>query len=312
MASGPLSDEGLLLPVAPTRLADTRPTTRLAASSALAVSVASLRPAGMQVVAVAANLTAVGSAGAGYLTAFGRGVPPEASNLNIERAGHEVTVAALAAVSGPQMSLFTSVAAHLIVDGFGLFVRPDSVVDGVDCIVSLHGKGGGGQSSRTDSRGVRRIFPAGNAPGWGGRQWLYWPESNYESARAVVASALASEGFGRAIIYGFSNGGAFAAKLFCRGESFGITVVGHVVDDPVVDEAVVGCAANPGTRAVLYWTFSIDQPDGWRCREGDWTCENDRAIGIARYQAAPGITVTPSPHGEHRPNDNPSEFDSWW
>lgn len=310
--TAPASEDGLFLPVSPTRLLDTRSGGRAAAGSSVPVSVASLRPAGVRVIAVAANVTAVGSAGPGYITAHGSGAPPNASNLNIERSGHEVTVAALAAVSGSATNIFTSVASHLIADAFGMFVRPGAVVGGRDCIVSLHGKGGGGQPSWTDSRGVRRIYPAGNAPGWGGRQWLYWPEENYRSARTVIDDALSVEGCGRAIIYGFSNGAAFSAKLYCRGETFGISIVGHVVDDPVVDEAVLGCAPNRDTRVVLYWTFSIDQPDGWRCSEGDWTCENDRAIGIARYQAALGVAVTRSPHGDHRPYDSPPEFTAWW
>ena len=108
------------------------------------------------------------------------------------------------------------------------------------------------------------------------------PESGYQAARNIVANDVAAGGCGRVIVYGFSNGAAFAAKLYCRGETFGGTVVGYVIDDPVVDHAVEGCA-RPPVKVVLYWTGDIDVPDGWQC--GDWTCEGGSTIGIANYRS---------------------------
>ncbi|MEO5843154.1 MAG: hypothetical protein ABIQ73_17455 [Acidimicrobiales bacterium] len=171
--------------------------------------------------------------------------------------------------------------------------KPPPPVPGQKCIVSLHGKGGGGQGEWTGSDGVRHSFPAGNAAGWDGLQWLYYPESNHQSARNIVANDIAAGGCARVIVYGFSNGAAFAAKLLCRGETFGGTVIGYVIDDPVVDHAVEGCGRAP-VNVVLYWTGDIDVPDGWDC--GDWTCEGGSAIGIARYEAALGVTRTPRQH----------------
>ncbi|HUP75886.1 MAG TPA: hypothetical protein VM282_22830 [Acidimicrobiales bacterium] len=185
---------------------------------------------------------------------------------------------------------------------------PTPAASGKPCIVSLHGKGGGGQREWTGSDGVRHSFPAGNEDAWGGRHWLYYPESNYQTTRNIVANDVAAGGCGRVIVYGFSNGAAFAAKLYCRGETFG-TIVGYVIDDPVVDHAVEGCA-RPPVKVVLYWTGDIDQADGWPC--GDWTCEGGSTIGIARYQAAIGVGRTPSIHSTHRQYVDPPEFHSWF
>jgi hypothetical protein len=183
------------------------------------------------------------------------------------------------------------------------------VAAGKPCVVSLHGKGGGGQPEWTGSDGIRHSFPAGNAAGWGGLQWLYYPESNYQSARNIVANDVAAGGCGRVVVYGFSNGAAFAAKLFCRGETFGGKVIGFVIDDPVVDHAVEGCA-RPPVHVVLYWTGDIDQPDGWPC--GDWTCEGDSTIGIARYEADMGVVRTPSINTTHQQYVDPPELHIWF
>jgi hypothetical protein len=185
---------------------------------------------------------------------------------------------------------------------------PPVAATGKACIVSLHGKGGGGQGEWTGNDGVRHSFPGGNAAGWGGRQWLYYPESGYQEARNIVANDVAAGGCGRVIVYGFSNGAAFAAKLYCRGETFGGTVVGYVIDDPVVDHAVEGCA-RPPVKVVLYWTGEIDVADGWQC--GDWTCEGGSTIGIAKYQAAIGVVRKPSIYTTHRQYGDPPEFHSW-
>lgn len=180
------------------------------------------------------------------------------------------------------------------------------------CIVKLHGKGGGGSPTWVSGDGVHHITPNGNAPGWGGRQWLYYPESGYIAARSEVANGIGAAGCTRTIVYGFSNGAAFAAKLYCRGETFGGSVIGYLIDDPVVDQAVLGCAGNAAHRKRLYWTSDINIPDGWDCVAGDWTCEGGTAIGIARYEQALGLVRTPSVWTTHRPYDPPPEFWDWW
>ena len=117
-----------------------------------------------------------------------------------------------------------------------------STPGGERCIVRLHGKSGTGADTVVED-GVTIISPTGNAEGWGGRQWLYFPEGDYEAARTIVADAVAD--CEQVILDGFSNGGSFAAKLYCRGETFDGRLVGVVVDDPVTDEGVEGCAARP-------------------------------------------------------------------
>ena len=84
------------------------------------------------------------------------------------------------------------------------------------CLVRLHGKGDEGAT--TVANGVTVVAPTGNADGWGGRQWLYFPDEEYDAARAVVEEAA---GCTQVIVDGFSNGASFAAKLYCRGEALG-------------------------------------------------------------------------------------------
>jgi len=155
--------------------------------------------------------------------------------------------------------------------------------------------------------------PSGNAKGWGGRQWLYFPDSKYLKARQIVEDALDDVGCRAAVIHGFSNGGAFAAKLYCRGETFGGRVVGYVIDDPVTDHGVEACRPNPATQAVLYWTGALESaaPAGASCKPIDWTCEGDSVVGIDAYAASLGIAVTPSPFTQHQSFDDAPEIRRW-
>jgi hypothetical protein len=54
---------------------------------------------------------------------------------------------------------------------------------------------------------VTIISPAGNAAGWGGKQWLYFAPSSYEAALAGVTQAIRANSCGQVIVGGFSNGG---------------------------------------------------------------------------------------------------------
>jgi pimeloyl-ACP methyl ester carboxylesterase len=183
---------------------------------------------------------------------------------------------------------------------------------GPSCVVSLHGKGGFGSSSQEDGSATL-VAPTGNADGWGGRQWLYETNSQYSSARGIVAAAIDDNGCGRVVLYGFSNGAAFAAKLYCRGETFGGRVVGVVVDDPVTDHAVDGCRPAGGVDVKLYWTGALEPPDvaGWACDSGDWTCQGSTTIGIAAYASALRTSATRSPFSDHQPYNNAPELAAW-
>ena len=181
------------------------------------------------------------------------------------------------------------------------------------CIVRLHGKGGAPAASTTEN-GVAVISPSGNAAGWGGRQWLYFPEDDYQAARSVVADALAAPTCARVVIDGFSNGAAFAAKLYCKGETFGGRVVGVVIDDPVSDHGVDGCAPAAGVQVVLYWTGALEGQAvaGWSCTIADWTCEGGSTIGIAAYAKALGTPVRASPNHQHAAYFAAPEQWSWF
>ena len=179
------------------------------------------------------------------------------------------------------------------------------------CVVRLHGKGGSGAATTTSSNGGLEVKPRGNAQGWGGWQWLYFPAASYASAVGVVQSAITANGCTAVAIDGFSNGAAFAAKLACRGETFGGTVLGYVVDDPVPDHGTDGCALT--VPVALYWTgglASIAVP-GWMCSRQDWTCEGAETIGIAATGANLGVPVKRSVNTGHSPYLNPPELRAW-
>ncbi len=188
-------------------------------------------------------------------------------------------------------------------------VRSTTTAAAVKCVVRLHGKGGAGFGTYNAGSWLE-VGPNGNAPGWGGLQWLYFPESSYGAAVGVVAGAISASGCTRVVIDGFSNGAAFAAKLACRGESFGGKVVGYVIDDPVPDHGTDSCARS--APAVLYWTGGLaGATPGWSCTAADWTCEGGESIGINVTAAHLGLAITPSIWNSHQAYTNPPELAAW-
>jgi hypothetical protein len=183
---------------------------------------------------------------------------------------------------------------------------------GTRCLVRLHGKGGNGGPTYVDGD-VTVLEPAGNAAGWGGLQWVYFPQRAYADALAPIARAVDGAGCGQVIVDGFSNGAAFAVKLYCRGESFDGRLVRVVADDPVPDHGADGCAPAPGVALTLYWTGALDataQP-GWDCTQQDWTCEGGVTIGIGAYAANAGAGVQKSPYDGHEWYLDAPELSSW-
>jgi hypothetical protein len=185
-----------------------------------------------------------------------------------------------------------------------------TVPAGGRCLVRLHGKGGTGAATTTDGD-VTVIAPSGNSDGWGAKQWLYFPAAEYDAARAIVADAVT--GCGEIIVDGFSNGGSFAASMYCHGEAFDGRLRRVVVDDPVTDHAVDGCAPDPSVAVTLYATGALEQtaPAGWQCSKGDWTCQGGETIGITAYAAALGVPRQQSPHTDHQPYTDPPELSDW-
>jgi hypothetical protein len=180
------------------------------------------------------------------------------------------------------------------------------------CVVRLHGKGGSGGDTYEADR-VTQVFPTGNADGWGARQWIYFPDDSYRAARDIVAAAATGGGCDAFVIDGFSNGAAFAAKLYCRGETFDGRLLGVVIDDPVPDNGTAGCAPSPDVRGALYWTTALGPQSrpGTDCEPIDWTCEGGTMVGIEAYAAALGLEVQASPHTEHEWYFDAPELSTW-
>lgn len=186
-------------------------------------------------------------------------------------------------------------------------------VDGsVSCNVSLHGKGGDGAPT-TSQDGIARLAPRGNDEAWGGWQWDYTDEDGYLAATALVSDSIDDAGCSSVAIHGFSNGGAFAAKLLCLGETFGDRLVGVVIDDPVADAATVDCEPARTVDATLYWTGALesDAPTGTDCGPIDYTCEGGAVVGIESFAAAAGLDIEPSPFDEHRRFDDAPDPAIW-
>jgi pimeloyl-ACP methyl ester carboxylesterase len=131
-------------------------------------------------------------------------------------------------------------------------------------------------------------------------------------SRGSLPGVLDAAGCGRAVVQGFSNGAAAAGKLYCRGETFGGSVLGYLLDDPVPDGGVVGCRPPAGVQVRLYSTGGLAvATDGWSCASQDWTCEGGRTIGIDRYARELGTTVAPSIHRTHAEYTDPPDVAAW-
>ena len=132
-ASSAASSSGLFVPVAPTRLFDTRQalaplasgaSTRLYTDSAVAASAWSqIAPAAG---ALVVNVTATQSVAGGYVTAFASGdALPPTSSLNWGE-GETVANLSISAVSARGVAFFASTPTHLLVDVTGYFTGTPS------------------------------------------------------------------------------------------------------------------------------------------------------------------------------------------
>src|SRR5689334_7866080 len=72
-------------------------------------------------------------------------------------------------------------------------MQSSTPVPGRKCVLLLHGKGGGPQSTTT-AGDITYLRPGGNADAWGGRQWLYYPDSRYDEVREIVSTTIAGAG----------------------------------------------------------------------------------------------------------------------
>ncbi len=124
------SGTGLFVPVAPTRLVDTRSGSRPVDGARVAV--APLGQAGIPssgVSSVVLNVTATLPAAGGFVQVLpeGQGTVGSSSNLNLERPGQTIANAALATLGdGGRVTLYTLHAAHLLADVAGWFTSGDA------------------------------------------------------------------------------------------------------------------------------------------------------------------------------------------
>jgi hypothetical protein len=123
--SAPASASGLLVPLDPARLLDTRQTGTPPQAEGF-VDVAPLGAAGIPdagVGAVLLNVTATEAAAPGYVQALpAGGTFGTSSTLNVERAGQTIANATIATLGvGGRVSLFTQSGAHVLADVFGWF-----------------------------------------------------------------------------------------------------------------------------------------------------------------------------------------------
>ncbi len=179
------------------------------------------------------------------------------------------------------------------------------------CVVRLHGKSETGAEAELRD-GIAELSPTGNGRAGDGHEWVYFPDEDYDAAVAVVGDLVEEVGCETVVVNGFSNGGAFAATMACRGETLDGTLVGVVVDDPPPDEGTIDCEVAEGVDVALYWTGALTQAEaGADCDDLGWTCLGGRLVGLDEYAASLGVEVQESPFDEHRWYRDAPEIDRW-
>lgn len=121
---------GRFVPVAPTRIVDTRRATAVPANGSLTVPL----PVGVDTdaVAVAINVTSVGARTRGFVTGYAAGATPVATSfMNPDGTGRPRAAAVILPVSADGFTIATTAGGHLIVDLVGWFTGP-SAVDSAD------------------------------------------------------------------------------------------------------------------------------------------------------------------------------------
>ena len=178
-------------------------------------------------------------------------------------------------------------------------------IPGEGCVVFIHGAGWSGAPYTEDWGDKTFIWPySGNDefPHF----WLYDgpylsygdDDTAYSAAVTNIRDSIDANDCGPVMITGASNGGAFLAKMYCRGEDFGGRLWAVHVDDPVPDAGVLNCTPSPTVIRTMF-THSTQLVEeaaalpGGICSAttsmyGSWYCEDDRALTLAEYEAAIG------------------------
>ncbi len=128
------------VPIAPTRVLDTRPATAVNYSGAKPADNASVtvqatampeRPAGVTAVSLTLTLVAPSAGGFGQVYPSGSAVPGASSNVNTAGAGVTTANAAIVPVAGDgSISVFVNRSSHILVDINGYFVAQPAAVAG--------------------------------------------------------------------------------------------------------------------------------------------------------------------------------------
>lgn len=183
---------------------------------------------------------------------------------------------------------------------------------GKKCTIVLHGAGGGSIGSsdwgRYNGQAVSLVQP--RSPN--GNFWLYdglhnfqydptssTDETYYNDTVASITDAVNAAGCtGSLLLMGQSNGGAMAAKMYCRGYNFNGRLAGLILDDPVPDQAVLNCRPQSLKYKVYLYSDGLTNeanqaaPVGYRCSSmpSGWYCENDTALPRTQFEQAIAIT----------------------
>ncbi len=128
-ASAPFATDGLFVPLAPTRVVDTRgtlnpvaPRTRAAGGWTLEVPVATKLALPTSAAAVVATATIVDATEPGYLTLFPAGTErPTASNVNATRRGQNIPNHVVAPLASRGVAIYTFAGSHILLDVTGFF-----------------------------------------------------------------------------------------------------------------------------------------------------------------------------------------------
>lgn len=194
---------------------------------------------------------------------------------------------------------------------FGAKTTTPPAPNGKKCTAFLHGAGGYADFAETwgqyNSQPVTIVFPRSpQGQFWeydGPHDFQYDPssqtdEQSYNAVVTRIKTSLSSDGCtGPLLLVGGSNGGAAAAKIYCRGETFEGRLQGIILDDPVPDQAVLNCSRqNLKFKVYTYsdeLTNEANQAGGvsYRCKDmpSQWYCENDTALSRARFEQEIGF-----------------------
>jgi hypothetical protein len=112
---------GRLVALSPERVLDTRGTQKALRGQPLSVDVSGIAPGAT---AAAVTVTAVNPDAAGFVTAWGDGVKPEASMLNVDKAGQTRAAYVIVPVVNGHFQLESSMNADLLADVSGFFTGP--------------------------------------------------------------------------------------------------------------------------------------------------------------------------------------------